>query len=395
MACDAVTEFLQYESGRIVTPILKRRAFAKSIWMSLIRRGVLPNEMGQSLTTVVYERSAPVDAEPEWADMTISDGSEGGLCLPAATKINVASTTRVFSPKRRVLEGPDICNIDIRPAVDLMNQLNSVFGILGDYARIEWDIRDRHEYFRLCQTKVVVDSCTAPTESTTMATTYPSACPTQPLSLAILRKYSIALLQDGAGAEALLRGDGGSPIGVVITSLETAGNIARANANNREDIRFSNEANFLVRAFGVSFAYQGITFLTDPYNRRFTCSGGTFTEVPAFILTAATKGQKAIIRPAYKTAPEEESFWFDPNVFTQLIVRPPTNPAPNFNFDPVDYTGVVKMYNLRERSCNPDGNIVFHKIHMAAASMPVEPERGVAFVHNRCDPEGCVVDCAS
>lgn len=395
MACDAVTEFLQYETGRIVTPILKRRTFAKSIWMSLIRRGTLPNEMGQSLTTVVYERSAPVDAEPEWSDMVISDGSEGGLCLPPATKINVASTTRVFAPKRRVLEGPDICNIDIRPAVDLMNQLNSVFGILGDYARIEWDIRDRHEYFRLCQTKVVVDSCTNPTESTTMATTYPSACPTQPLSLAILRKYSIALLQDGAGAEALLRGDGGSPIGVVITSLETAGNIARANANNREDIRFSNEANFLVRAFGVSFAYQGITFLTDPYNRRFTCSGGTFTEVPAFILTAATKGQKAIIRPAYKTAPEEESFWFDPNVFTQLIVKPPTNPAPNFTFDPVDYTGVVKMYNLRERSCNPDGNIVFHKIHMAAASMPVEPERGVAFVHNRCDPEGCVVDCAS
>lgn len=395
MACDAVMDLLQRETGRIITPILKRRVFAKSIWASLVRRGQLPNEMGESLTTVVYERSAPTDAEPEWSEMTITDGAEGGLCLPPATKINVASTTRIFAPKRRILEGPDICNIDIRPAVDLMNQLESVFGILGDYARIEWDIRDRHEYFRLCQTKVVVDSCTNPTESTTMATTYPAACPTMPLSMAILRKYSIYLLQDGAGADALLRGDGGSPVGVVITGFETAGNIIRANAADREDIRFSNEANILVRAFGVSYAYQGITFLRDPYNRRFTCSGGVATEVPAFSLTAASKGQKAIVRPAYRTAPVEESFWFDPNVFTQLMVAPPISPAPNFQFNPVDYTGMVQMYNIRDRVCNVDGNIIFHRIHMAAASMPVEPERGIAFLHERCEPEGCVVACAS
>lgn len=388
-------DLLTRETGRIITPILKRRTFAKSLWMSLIRRGQLPNEMGESLTTVVYERSAPTDAEPEWADMVVADGAEGGLCLPPATKINVASTTRIFAPKRRILEGPDICNIDIRPAVDLMNQLESVFGILGDYARIEWDIRNRHEYFRLCQTKVVVDSCTSPTESTTMATTYPAACPTMPLSMAILRKYSIYLLQDGAGADALLRGDGGSPVGVVITGFETAGNIIRANAKDREDIRFSNEANILVRAFGVAYSYQGISFLRDPYNRRFTCAAGVQTEVPAFALTAASKGQKAIVRAAYRTAPFEESFWFDPGVFTQLMVAPPTSPAPGFTFNPVDYCGMVQMYNIRDRVCNVDGNIIFHRIHMAAASMPVEPERGVAFLHERCEPEGCVVDCAS
>src|SRR6185295_16700153 len=118
-----------------MTPILKRRTFPKSIWMSLIRRGVFPNEMGEQLTAVVYERSAPTDAEPEWADLTIADGMEGGLCLPPSTKIPIASTTRTFGMKRRVLEGPDICNIDSRAAVDLYNQFDSVAGILGDYAR--------------------------------------------------------------------------------------------------------------------------------------------------------------------------------------------------------------------------------------------------------------------
>lgn len=377
-----------------MTPILKRRTFPKSIWMSLIRRGTLPNEMGEQLTTLIYERSAPTDAEPTWSDLSISDSAEGGLCLPATTKIPIASTTRVFGPKRRVLEGPDICNIDVRPSVDLYNQLQSVAGILGDYSRIEWEIRDRHEYFRLCQTKVVVDSCTDPTESTTMATTYPASCPTMPLAWSVLDKYKIYLLQDGAGAEALLRSDG-APVGVVITGFETAGNLIRQNHDVREDIRFSNEANLLIKSFGVSYAYDGITILRDPFNRRFSCSGGTYTEIPAFSLTAASKGQKAIVNSAWRAADIEESFWFDPNVFTQLILAPPTDPAPDFRFSPVDYTGMVRLYNIPDRICNPDGNVIFHRIHMAAASMPVEPERGVAFAHLRCDPMGCVDACQS
>ena len=395
MSCEIVTEFLQYESGRIMTPILKRRVFPRSLWANLIRRGTMPNEMGETLTAIVYERSAPVDAEPAWGTMAIEDGAEGGLCLPPATKIPIASTTRSFSMARRVLEGPDVCNIDIRPAVDLFNQLESIAGILGDYCRIEWDIRDRHEYFRLCQTKVVVDDCGEPTESTTMATTYPAGCPDQPLSMAVIQKYAEDLLLDGAGADALIRGDGGSPIGIVITSVRTRRNIIRQNLEAREDIRFSNEANLLVRTFGISYAWEGVTFMADPYNRRFTCANGTPTEVPAFILTAATKGQKAVVRPAYKTAPYEESFWYDSNVFTQLMLAPPTAPHPQFVFKPVDYTGVVRLHNIQDRTCNPDGNVVFHRMHMAAASYPVEPERGVAFLHERCAPEGCVTDCVA
>lgn len=395
MACDAVVDFLTREQGRIMTPILKRRTFAKSLWMTLIRRGTYPNEMGTGITTLVYERSAPVDAEPTWNAINIGDGSEGGACLPSATKINIASTTRTFAPYRRVLEGPDICNIDIQPAVDLLNQLESVAGILGDYARIEWDIRDRHEYFKMCQTKVVCDSNITPTTSTTMATTYPSACPTIPLSMALLRKFSIDLMRDGAGADALLRGEGGSPIGLVITDNETMGNIIRQNTADREDIRFSNEANILVRNFGTNYAYQGISFLADPYPRRFSCAGGTYTEIPAFSLTAATKGQKAIVNPSWKTAEVTESFWFDPNVFTQLILQPPVAPAAGFTFKPVDYTGMVQLYNIPDRVCNPDGNVIFHRIHMAAASMPVEPERGIAFAHLRCDPEGYALSCAT
>lgn len=203
-----------------MVPILERRTFPRSLWMTLMRRGTFPNGMGETLNDLIYERSAPTEAEPTWTTLAVNDGQEGGLCLPPATKINVASTTRSFNIARRVLEGPDICNIDTMSVFDLQNQLRSVAGILADYARIEWDIRNRHEYFRLVQTKVVIDSCTNPTESTTSATTYPAVCPTHVLSMAILRKYSLNLLRDGAGAEALLRSNG-SPILTVIVSPET------------------------------------------------------------------------------------------------------------------------------------------------------------------------------
>ncbi len=394
MSCQATTDFLTAETGRYMG-LMQRRVFAKSLWMKIVRRGEWMPEMGVSINQLIYERSAPTEAEPTWTAIdSIPDGAEGGSCLPPSTRINIASTTRSFNLARRILEGPDICNIDAMPSFQLQGQLGATFNILGDYAAIEWDIRYRHEYFRLAQTKVVLDSCTAPTTSTTGATTYPSACATMPLALNQVARLSFALMRDGAGAEALLRYNG-SPLLTVITDNETAGNITRQNAELRNDIRWSNQSNMLVRDFGVSTSIESFVFLTDPYPRRFTCGGGTYTEVPAFSLTAATKGQKAIVNPSWVTATDTESFIFDTGVVQFLIPRPPVAPHPNFIFDPVDYTGAVQLKNIINRECNPDGNIIYHRLHMGAASMPDQPERGVAIVHLRCDPLGCVTTCQS
>jgi hypothetical protein len=74
--------------------------------------------------------------------------------------------------------------------------------------------------------------------------------------------------------------------------------------------------------------YRGFIHIIDPYPRRFTCSGGVYTEIPAFNTVAATKGQKAEINTAYETAPHEELVIFDPQVYTSLIPRPIGTVAP-------------------------------------------------------------------
>ena len=366
--------------------------------MTLIRRSEFPSGMGEVISLLVYERSAPTEADPAWTAMTIEDGQEGGTCLPPTTKVDVASTARNFQLYRRAIEGPDFCAEETRSPFSIDQQLTAISGILTDYVRISWEIHDRHEYFRMCKTKVVVNSCSNPTTSTTQATTYPAACPTLKLPFGLLQKYRLLLVRDGAAESAMLR-ENGAPVLTCMSSPETSDYVIREDGI-RTDLRnaaggsaVSGPGALLFSAMGVTYTYRGFAFMNDLFPRRFSCSGGTYTEIAAYSTTAATKGLKAEINTSYLTADYEETTIFDPTVFTQLIPRPITSPGANFNFDPVNYTGVWKVQNIRHRVDNPDGNILYHRAIMAAASMPMYPERGVAFVHLRCDPE-CVSEPA-
>ena len=376
-----------------------RRSYGKSPWMSFIQRGVFPMGLSQIINTLTYERNAPTDAEPTWTAQTVVDGQEGGLCLPVTDLIDIGSTTRNFQLYKRALHGPQFCAEEFRSVFDLRMQLDSISQIISQRIRIEWEIRDRHEYFRNVMTKVVVNDCATPTEDTTTASTYPASCPTQTLGLGLLDRYRLQLLRDGAADSALLTNNG-SPVLTVIASPEFIGNLIRNNSNLRDDVRWadSGEGNNarLLKAFGINHTYDGFMFMGDLFARRFTCTGGVYTEVPAFVQVAATKGNKYDINPAYRSAPYEEAFIFDPEVFTQLVPQPITNPAPNFVFNPISYVGDIKILNIPNEQCNPDGNILRHRIIMAAGSMPKNPWKGVAFVFRRCDPAcGNATSCSS
>lgn len=396
MSCESVTDIVVRETGRFLPNTIYGRVFGRSPWMGLVRRGTFPMGLSQTINVLTYERTAPTVAEPEWTDVTVVDGQEGGACLPTPREIGIGSTTRSFNLKRAAIHGPRFCAEEFRSVFDLEMQLSRIASILADYTILEWEIRDRHEYFRNTMTKVSVTDCYNPTETTTTATTYPAVCPTQPLSFSVLERYRIQLLRDGATS---ILNNNGTPVLTVIASIEAIGNIIRANADIRDDIRWADSGkgdnSRLLRAFGVNSTYGGFMFIADMFPRRFTCAAGVFTEVPAFSATAATKGQKALVNPAWRTAPYEETHIFDPDVFHQLVPQPIVAPHPKFRFDAVNYTGDWKILNILDEVCNPDGNLIRHRGILAAGSMPVHPERGVSIVHQRCDPLGCVTTCTS
>lgn len=396
MACEGITDIVVRETGRFLPQTIYDRTFGRSPWMGLITRGTYPMGLSQTINVLTYERTAPYVAEPTWTDVTTVDGQEGGACLPPVDEIKIGSTTRNFNLKRRAVHGPTFCAEEFRSVFDLEIQLNRIADILAQYTIIEWEIRDRHEYFRGTQTKVSVTDCYNPTKDTTMASVYPAVCPSAPLSMSVLNKFRIRLLRDGASQSAILRSNG-APILTLLASSETIGNLIRQNVDVRNDIRYADEGlgdkARLLREYGVYHTYQGFMFVEDLYPRRFTCSAGVFTEVPVFVELDATKGKKADINPLWEVAPYEESHIFDPDVMHQLVPTPITNPQSQFRFDPVNYTGDWKILNIPNKECNPDSNQLNHRGILAAATMPVHPERGVSFVHQRCDPLGCVTTC--
>lgn len=392
MPCSAVTDIVVRESGRYLANEIYKRMFGTSPWFSIMPRGEYPRELGlDPISVLTYERSAPLDAEPTWTPVVVVDGQEGGACLPPVTKVGIGSTTRNFDLRRRVLEGPDFCAEELRSPFAVSQQLQAITGILAEYSKIEWEIRDRHEYFRLVQTKAVSNGC-PPTKSITSATTFPATCPTSILTQGILDYFYIRLMRDGA-----------TPMGqpnvlTAILSAEASNDIIMRNPEIRQDFRWA-DPGVLLKRLGVSREYKGYYHLIDLYPIRGSCTGGVFTEIPAFSQSAATKGQKADINPTWENTAGagfyEVSFIWDPTVMTQLIPAPVVNPAPNFSFNPVNYTGMWKMMNIIDRVCNPDGTIIFPRGILASGSQPVHPERGVAISSLRCDPACNLVSACS
>jgi len=376
------------ESGRFSEEIFTR-AFPRSPWIGLIKKDTFPEGIGEVISNLTYERSAPTDANPTWSDVSVSDGALGGACLPTATTIAIGSTTRTWNLQRRALQGPDFCVEELRTPFQIRAQLNAIIDILTDYSILTWEMRYRHEYLRLCKRKVVC----GPVLQEGEGTTFPPQCATGVLTQGVLKRYKQKLIRDGAAGSALGKRDG-TAILTIIISAETSDSLIFNNADIRQDLRWGKPSELLA-PYGVEREYGGFYHLIDEFPIRYTCSAGTYTEVAPFDVASATKGNKAIVRTAWEGAPYEVSMFFDNTVFTSRIPKPITNPAPNFRFDPVNYMGDWRALNILSRDCNPDGTILFHRGILASGSEPVHPERGVAFVHLRCDPAlNMVVSCS-
>lgn len=340
--------------------------------------------MGEEISLLVYERNAPTVANPAWSSMAIGDGNEGGNCLSPAEKLKVGNTVRTYNLERRILEGPDICVETIRSSFALREQLEGMMKAIAERVQLEWVLKNRLEYFLGCKYKVVLTASSI-NQTATQATSYPAADGDTVLNQGVLDTYRLKLMRDGVGQSAMGKVNN-SPILTLITSAETSEQIMKADGDLRSDLREGNP-NMLLQQLGVEKQLKGFFHVIDPYPRRFTYSGGVYTEVPAFVDSAATKGFKSEVNSSWETATHEESFIFDPTVITQLIPKPITAPHSKVQFDPISYNGTWKLMNIPHKTDNPDGTIVYHRGILAAGAKPNNPQRGVAIMHKRCGPE--------
>ena len=356
-----------------------RRIVPTSHIISLMRKDTFPEGMGETISNLTYERTAPTDAVPTWNDVVSSLPQQG--CLPTPDTIVFGSTARNWNLQNRSVNGPDFCVENLRTKFALEKQLSSLAKIMADYARVEWEIRYRTEYIRLTGTKVVAGGSNPGTVGT--GSTFPGTVATSQLTQGMLDYWRMMLLREGA-AESSLGNEDGVPILTLVTSPETSNSLIFQNADMRQDIRWG-KPSLLLAPFGVNRSYKGFYHLNDLFAKRYAFSGGAYSEIPAWVNTAASVGTKSILSSTWLGAFYEASYIFDPMVMTSRIPKPIGNAGSGFKFNPVNYMGDFAMLNILDKVCNPRGTILFPNAIFASASEPVAPERGVALVHMRCD----------
>lgn len=389
--CDA-NNVLQDESGRIAD-MIDAKLMDKSSWVRLTTQEAFPEAMGETLTTLFYERTAiPNVSSTAWTPVGLNDGS-GSSCNPTPQNLEYARTTKQYALAQAAVVSPPLCVNDIRVAWKFEAQLREQYRILEMNTRYFWENRLRDEYMRLAGNKVVLNT----TDPYAVATSgsnedFPSDIPIQPLQQSYLDAFYIDLVSDYAeGAYGQVNGQDQF---LVIGHPTTINNLKLQNSDIRQDQRFSSSVNELLAPLGADWAYKGYYYIADVQAPRFTFENGEYVRVPYFVPVAASTGFKYVVNPAYKTAPYQVTFIFNTNVFTSRVPSVITNPGGNTSFDRINYRGEWMWINNKDNVCNPLGNQGYFYGLFMQGSEPGRTEWGYAIMEQVCGTQTLDLSCS-
>lgn len=391
MPCNNIEQLLITESGRI-GPDIYRRTLNTSPWMTLVKQEAWPDEMGETVSVLLYERTLPGSGSGlTFTDVLNNDPAVvgPGSCAVTGADLGFAQTLTTYNLQQAAINSPDICLNDLRFPVKRQEQLRNIMAVLTENTQYAWENRYRDEYSRLANFKINANQTELLAGATAFSTTN---LPSSRLTQGILRFVYSKLIRDGAGTNAYGR-ENGAPVFLLITSPETSDDIIKLNADIRQDFRYAKPSELLT-PLGVERSYGGFYHLVDTMTPRFDFVGGAFVRRYPYVSTAATKGQKFVPNPAYFTAEYEDSIIFHADVFTSLVPKP-VGATGQMAFDPQSYRGDFRWRNILDRTCNPDGTIGFFRAIFSSGSKPVFTNLGYVIRHKRCAADFGLVGCYS
>ena len=391
MPCNNIEQLLITESGRI-GPDIYRRTLNTSPWMTLVKQEAWPDEMGETVSVLLYERTLPGSGSGlTFTDVLNNDPAVvgPGSCAVSGADLGFAQTLTTYNLQQAAINSPDICLNDLRFPVKRQEQLRNIMAVLTENTQYAWENRYRDEYSRLANFKINANQTELLAGATAFSTTN---LPSSRLTQGILRFVYSKLIRDGAGTNAYGR-ENGAPVFLLITSPETSDDIIKLNADIRQDFRYAKPSELLT-PLGVERSYGGFYHLVDTMTPRFDFVGGAFVRRYPYVSTAATRGQKFVPNPAYFTAEYEDSIIFHADVFTSLVPKP-VGATGQMAFDPQSYRGDFRWRNILDRTCNPDGTIGFFRAIFSSGSKPVFTNLGYVIRHKRCAADFGLVGCYS
>jgi hypothetical protein len=387
-----VNNQLQQEAGRI-GEMISAKLIATDPWNRLVKQDTFPAGMGESIQTLIQERTTvPNASSTAWEDVGTNDGT-GNTCNPTPQVVEFARTLKSYNLQQSAIRSPGFCVNDLRTAWKAEEQLAGEVKVLKENSQWFWGNRYRDEFSRLAGNKVVTDVNDTLAMSTSGSNqVFPASAPAFALDQGILDQFYLDLSRDAAeGNYAIVDGE---PQYALICSPETSNYLKKQNADIRQDLRFSSQVDELIKPFGAAFSYSGFVHLVDRQAPRYTFTGGAFVRVPFFTTSPAGTGNKAVVNPAYRTAPYEVSFIYNPHVYTSRVAQVITSPGSGLKFDPVNYRGEFMWINNKDNANNILGvNGYFYALFMQG-SQPKRTEWGYAIMHLRCNPATLYQSCS-
>jgi hypothetical protein len=416
---DAVNSILVNEAGRI-GPDIYTKSLNTSAWINLAERGSFPDEMGDVINVMTWERSLPGDGSAlSWTAINTqkyfdNDGAAGGLagevatqaspnsCLPTPALIGFGQTIRSYGLKQAAVHSPRICVHDLRFAAKRKDQLTAMFNILKDNTKWAWETFYRSAYADMAEHKVVVTTGMTDVEGaeTWVVPTGAGAngdadkiAVMRHLSQGILDRLYLKLVREGAEPWGM---ENGRPVFACVMSPEAQEFLFRGigGLNLRDDFRYNNSrVNELLAPLGVERSYKGWFYLVDMFPRRFNITSAAFVEVMPFVPQETTNGRKFALNALYEVADIEEAYVYVREALEFQVPKPITSPGGGTSFTTQNYMGDFRWMNILHETDNPDGTFGRFRGVMSCAVKPVAPDLATVIRFRRCAPSVAGLAC--
>tara|TARA_B100000902_G_scaffold221340_1_gene210216 strand:- start:8026 stop:9417 length:1392 start_codon:yes stop_codon:yes gene_type:complete len=442
-AAAAIDAVLTQEANRIGADIHKATLHT-SPWIDLIKQSTFPEGMGYQLSTLIYDRALPLQAEGKnlagtdsvgvgsnWRAMGTTHGTSvngmsagqldqtgnvlggsvaddfhygSGAASGDVNLIDFTKSLKTYSLERSIIESPRINVEELRYTAHRTEQLRAIMDLLKESTRNSWESRYRDEYGKMCDNIVYAKTASSVTvggkegvaltdldvDDTSEGTAGGAASGdgaednvldvTANISNKLLDDIYFKLVRAGAGSNAYGR-ENGRPVFSIVCSSEASYQLM-TEAGFRDDVRYNNaKVSDLIAPLGVEKSFRGFYHLIDDLAPRFSgINSDKLVAVQPY--KHDQTNDKITVNGDYDTAAYEAAFILVDNVMESLIPAPITNVS-GMSFNPVNYKGDFKWTNIPDVVKNPDGTIGFFRGIMASASKPIKTNFGYVILFKR------------
>lgn len=389
--CAEITNALYALSSQI-SPRLFNKVALVDPWTARTPRGEWPQGMGWTINNMMLERTTTIsETGDEWVAAAPSQNSSEGTpfnnCQPTPETLKFGQTLRPMNVARRNIQTDDFCINDLANDFQVGKVLDNMMDILAYVTEWVWMNRIQNEYYRLADHKITETSSGFNMSATTHN---PALPPTSRLLIGTLEQIYQELSLTGSRGDGVVGwGYNGRPIFELFTDAITSRDLIRQDPDIREDFRFAYEGKGedspLMFTPGTPYSYSGFKHTWIKFPPRWEIVNGAYVRVyPYDAPTTTTKGWKTNISNAYRYATYQTSFIFIPTVQTLLMERPSTNPGGRVKFDYASHMGEFEFLVIKDKKCNPRGELGFFDALFASASEPGHTELAFAIMHLNC-----------